>query len=352
MVVCRSSVSASDVCTQVVLLGEYHDDPIAHHIQQELIRRCIDCHQLSEPQTASTPSSIPPAHPHDSPAGNLQGHYTCAHAFIVTPAPMPPLLNLHPCLHHLTRTRAFIMTPAPMPDTGAGSEVLPPENACSKRPCVSLEMFERDVQAVMDEYLQGVIREGDFIKDSRPWPNYVSDYHPAVQMAKQAKLPVICANAPRRCTACDRVTGMWDCKPGVGPGYMYVYSSCHFSACRTCTSKYVAHGWWCRYVSLVGRQGRQALDTLPRASWSWIAPLPYAQASEMYMRKVNETMGRGALDLALQSTNTPGESSGGGCPYIGFSVSSNFLDAQTLWDATMGHSIAQVVPTLLSTSSF
>lgn len=33
----------------------------------------------------------------------------------------------------------------------------------------------------------------------------------------------------------------------------------------------------------------------------------------------------------------------GGCPYIGFSVSTNFLDSQSLWDATMAHAIAQAL---------
>ena len=32
---------------------------------------------------------------------------------------------------------------------------------------------------------------------------------------------------------------------------------------------------------------------------------------------------------------------GEGCPYIGFTMSSNFLDAQCLWDATMAYSIAE-----------
>ena len=36
-----------------------------------------------------------------------------------------------------------------------------------------------------------------------------------------------------------------------------------------------------------------------------------------------------------------GSASSGGCPYIGFSASSNFLDAQSLWDATMAFSIAE-----------
>ena len=36
------------------------------------------------------------------------------------------------------------------------------------------------------------------------------------------------------------------------------------------------------------------------------------------------------------------EGSLGGCPYIGFTASSNFLDAQSLWDASMAYSISQV----------
>jgi hypothetical protein len=42
---------------------------------------------------------------------------------------------------------------------------------------------------------------------------------------------------------------------------------------------------------------------------------------------------------------------GGACPYIGFNVSSNFLDAQCLWDSTMAHSIARQLLTAHSTSS-
>ena len=41
---------------------------------------------------------------------------------------------------------------------------------------------------------------------------------------------------------------------------------------------------------------------------------------------------------------------GGGCPYIGFTMSSNFLDAQCLWDATMAYSIAQGLGQPLSPS--
>ena len=46
---------------------------------------------------------------------------------------------------------------------------------------------------------------------------------------------------------------------------------------------------------------------------------------------------------ASSSAAAAGEAreTGGGCPYIGFTMSSSFLDAQCLWDATMAYSIAQ-----------
>lgn len=62
---------------------------------------------------------------------------------------------------------------------------------------LSMEMFETDNQPVLNEYLQGYIREKDMINDTRPWPNY-KDYRPMLEFAKAAKLPVIAANAPSR----------------------------------------------------------------------------------------------------------------------------------------------------------
>jgi uncharacterized iron-regulated protein len=42
----------------------------------------------------------------------------------------------------------------------------------SPRLAVSLEMFERDVQSLLDDYLQGRITESVFLEQSRPWGNY------------------------------------------------------------------------------------------------------------------------------------------------------------------------------------
>ena len=51
-------------------------------------------------------------------------------------------------------------------------------------PTVSLEMFERDVQDVIDRYLSGAITEEQLLKEARPWPRYATDYRPLVELAK------------------------------------------------------------------------------------------------------------------------------------------------------------------------
>ena len=68
----------------------------------------------------------------------------------------------------------------------------------NKNLIISLEMFERDVQPILDKYLNDEISEADFLANSRPWPNYKTDYKPIVEFAKDNKLIVIAANIPRR----------------------------------------------------------------------------------------------------------------------------------------------------------
>ena len=52
-----------------------------------------------------------------------------------------------------------------------------------RRVTLSLEMFERDVQTVLNEYLAGQISENHFLLSSRPWPRYKEDYRPLVELA-------------------------------------------------------------------------------------------------------------------------------------------------------------------------
>jgi uncharacterized iron-regulated protein len=108
---------------------------------------------------------------------------------------------------------------------------------------LSLEMFERDVQIVLDEYLQNLITENHFLSASRPWNNYKTDYRPLVEFAKQNNLPVVAANAPRR------------------------------------------------YVNIVSRGGREALSKLSPAAKNWLATLPYNEPSPAYGNKFKALMG-------------------------------------------------------------
>lgn len=60
------------------------------------------------------------------------------------------------------------------------------------------EMFESDVQVVLDEYLSGAISASSFENESRPWPNYKTDYKPLVEFAKKNNLKFVATNVPRR----------------------------------------------------------------------------------------------------------------------------------------------------------
>jgi uncharacterized iron-regulated protein len=108
---------------------------------------------------------------------------------------------------------------------------------------LSMEMFERDVQTEVDEYLKDLISEQHFLSSSRPWGNYKTDYRPLVELAKEKKLPVIAANAPRR------------------------------------------------YVNMVSRNGRESLNALSPEAKKWLAPLPFGQATESYRKKFAALMG-------------------------------------------------------------
>lgn len=115
--------------------------------------------------------------------------------------------------------------------------------SAERKVALSMEMFERDVQIVLDEYRKDLITEKKFLDDSRPWGNYKTDYRPLVELAKTKKLDIIAANAPRR------------------------------------------------YVNMVSRSGRDVLDQLSPEAKKWLAPLPYDEPSKTYGDKFNALMG-------------------------------------------------------------
>ena len=75
---------------------------------------------------------------------------------------------------------------------------------------LSMEMFERDVQPVMDEYLAGTLSEELFLSRSRPWPQYMTAYKPMVEYAKEQGIPILTGNIPRRMAAAYAKAGSLD----------------------------------------------------------------------------------------------------------------------------------------------
>ena len=94
---------------------------------------------------------------------------------------------------------------------------------------LALEMFERDVQDVLDAYLRGKISEEKFLKQSRPWPNYLEDYRPLIEFAKKGGITVIASNVPRRAAAAVAMTN--DVSPDVmGEDRIYFPKTLHLKS--------------------------------------------------------------------------------------------------------------------------
>jgi len=146
---------------------------------------------------------------------------------------------------------------------------------------LSLEMFERDVQLVLDEYLAGLITEEQFLAAARPWPNYRRDYRPLVEAAREEGLRVIAANAPRR------------------------------------------------YANRVSRLGVEALSDLPPEAERYLPPLPFPAASQAYREEWFERMEALAQGHGHQH----------GMPEF----DEDMFQAQALWDAAMAHAIHQAL---------
>ncbi|WP_412068822.1 ChaN family lipoprotein [Rubrivirga sp. IMCC43871] len=138
------------------------------------------------------------------------------------------------------------------------------------RPLVlALEMVETDVQPALDEYLDDLIRERDWLAAARPWGNYEEDYRPLIEFAKAEGHPVVGTNAPGR------------------------------------------------YVSLVSRRGGIAvLDSLSATAQAWLPPV-VAPPSEAVVTAFTELMG--------------GMPHGSGPSVEGMLAAQNLRDATMAW---------------------
>lgn len=169
---------------------------------------------------------------------------------------------------------------------------------------LSLEMFERDVQYILDEYLADLITETHFLRSARPWDDYEARYRPLVEAAKRHGAPVVAANAPRR------------------------------------------------YVNRVTRSGPEALESLSDLAKAQLPPLPYPGPSERYRAEWEALMAaamrdadvpadeaeseHAAAEREVDDALADGDSTG---LQPDHAASSNAIYSQALWDASMGHAI-------------
>jgi uncharacterized iron-regulated protein len=79
----------------------------------------------------------------------------------------------------------------------AEAELLDAIGRSGRSVVLSLEMFERDVQPVLDDYLAGRVNETEFLARSRPWERYATDYRRLIGLAKLHHWRVVAANVPR-----------------------------------------------------------------------------------------------------------------------------------------------------------
>ena len=147
---------------------------------------------------------------------------------------------------------------------------------------LSLEMFERDVQPVIDAYLDGRMSEADFLAKSRPWPRYATDYRPLVMLARTRGWPVVASNVPRS------------------------------------------------IASAVSRAGLSALDTLPPSARVNVAREISCPHDRYFERFAEEMKGHGGVAPVSATDTAPSASV----------MTQRFYEAQCIKDETMAESVA------------
>lgn len=145
---------------------------------------------------------------------------------------------------------------------------------------LSLEMFERDVQRPLDDYLAGQRSEAEFLAVARPWDRYATDYRALVLLARARGWRVIASNIPRP------------------------------------------------MASAVGRKGMSAFDTLSTTERAWAAATFSCPNDAYYQRFAREMTGHGSAGMP----------SAGDAAAMA-AMTQRFYEAQCAKDETMAESI-------------
>jgi len=119
------------------------------------------------------------------------------------------------------------------------------------------EMFERDDQLIINEYLDNLYTATRFEAEVKLWKNYNTDYKPLMELARENDLSFIATNIPRR------------------------------------------------YASMVSKSGFEILDTLSDRAKGYIAPLPVLYDPELKGYKDMLNMMGGREGMSHVNNNLP-----------------------------------------------
>lgn len=159
------------------------------------------------------------------------------------------------------------------------------------------EMFERDNQVLVNEYLEGLIPESKFKAEVKLWDNYTTDYAPILEYAKKNKLPFIATNVARR------------------------------------------------YASMVAKGGFEALDKVSEEARLFIAPLPIKYIPNKLVDKYFADMMKpknGTKDMKqMPKTDSKNMKDMKAMKGMKAMPTAKFSEAQAVKDATMAWSISQ-----------
>lgn len=118
------------------------------------------------------------------------------------------------------------------------------------------EMFERDDQLLLNEYLDNMYESDKFEPEAKLWKNYKTDYKPLLEFARDNSLIFVATNIPRR------------------------------------------------YASMVSKSGFEILDSLSDEAKNYVAPLPPLYDPELKGYKDMLNMG-GGNSMAHVNENLP-----------------------------------------------
>ena len=147
------------------------------------------------------------------------------------------------------------------------------------------EMFERDNQVILNEYLGGLIDERNFKLECKLWDNYDTDYEPLVTYAKTHQVPFVATNVARR------------------------------------------------YANRVSKGGLEALDAISDEGKRYIAPLPFDYKPNPHVQEFFTQI----MKAAPAMKGMPGKKPNGMTSHR----IAHLCQSQALKDVTMAYSIAQ-----------